>query len=278
MDLFNSDIKKKALKELEMAQKMYESTGRRASRAVQSLYEKRKEAVVEIESSEKFLKKQPDFGTDNIKKVADARASIRLFTEALVNEKNSLNAIDASTGKYAGAAMAGTAAGAAVATLGPSAAMAFATTFGSAATGTAISTLSGAAATNAALAWLGGGALAVGGGGMAAGSTILAMAGPIGLAIGTVTAGFAGFKAAKKNSEIAKNANKMTQQIRYKINKLESSIDSISDLRESISKEISTLKVLMKGSSSNNTITYNYEEIVAIIISLCRKINKKYSI
>ena len=70
----------------------------------------------------------------------------------------------------------------------------------------------------------------------------------------------------------------MTQQIRYKINKLESSIDSISDLRESISKEISTLKVLMKGSSSNNTITYNYEEIVAIIISLCRKINKKFSI
>ena len=223
MDLFNSDTKKKALKELEMAQKMYESTGRRASRAVQSLYEKRKEAVVAIESSELFLKKRPDFGIDNIKKVAYARVSIRLFTEALFKEKYSLNTIGGSTGKYAGAAMAGTAAGAAVATLGPSAAMA------SAATGTAISTLSGAAATNAALAWLGGGALAVGGGGMAAGYTILAMAGPIGLAIGTVSAGFAGFKAAKKNSEIAKNANKMTQQIRYKINKLESSIDSISD-------------------------------------------------
>ncbi len=42
---------------------------------------------------------------------------------------------------------------------GPAAAMAIATTFGTASTGTAIAdTLFGAAATNAALAWLGGGA------------------------------------------------------------------------------------------------------------------------
>ncbi len=53
----------------------------------------------------------------------------------------------------------GTAAGVGVATLGPSAAMALATTFGTASTGAAISTLGGAAATNAALAWLGGGVL-----------------------------------------------------------------------------------------------------------------------
>ena len=64
--------------------------------------------------------------------------------------------------------------------MGPSAAMAVATTFGTASTGTAISALSGAAATNAALAWLGGGAIAAGGGGMAAGSTLLALAGPVG--------------------------------------------------------------------------------------------------
>jgi membrane protein implicated in regulation of membrane protease activity len=62
-----------------------------------------------------------------------------------------------------------------------------ATTFGTASTGTAISTLSGAAATNAALAWLGGGALAAGGGGTAAGSALLAMAGPIGWTIAGAT-------------------------------------------------------------------------------------------
>ena len=74
----------------------------------------------------------------------------------------------------------GFAAGAAVASVAPTAAMWVATTFGTASTGTAISTLSGAAAGNAALAWLGGGALAAGGGGTAAGSALLALAGPVG--------------------------------------------------------------------------------------------------
>lgn len=74
----------------------------------------------------------------------------------------------------------GITAGAAVASMAPSAALCVATTFGTASTGTAISTLSGAAATKAALAWLGGGTLAAGGGGTAAGSTFLALAGPVG--------------------------------------------------------------------------------------------------
>lgn len=82
---------------------------------------------------------------------------------------------------------AGVAAGMAVASMAPSAALWVATTFGTASTGTAISTLSGAAATQAALAWLGGGALATGGGGTAAGSALLAMAGPIGWGIAGAT-------------------------------------------------------------------------------------------
>jgi predicted phage tail protein len=45
--------------------------------------------------------------------------------------------------------------------------------FGTASTGTAISTLSGAAATNATFAAIGGGSLATGGGGMILGATIL---------------------------------------------------------------------------------------------------------
>lgn len=74
-------------------------------------------------------------------------------------------------------------AGATVASIAPTAAMWVATTFGTASTGTAISTLSGAAASKAALAWLGGGALAAGGGGTAAGSALIALAGPIGWSI-----------------------------------------------------------------------------------------------
>lgn len=85
-------------------------------------------------------------------------------------------------GTVTGAVVAST--GVAVAVVGPPAAMAVATTVGVASTGTAISALSGAAATSAALAWLGGGTLAAGGGGMAAGSAFLALAGPVGWAIG----------------------------------------------------------------------------------------------
>ena len=84
--------------------------------------------------------------------------------------------------------------------------MAIATTFGTASTGVAISSLSGAAATNAALAWLGGGALAAGGGGMDAGNALLEIAGPVGWAIGgTALAGSALF-ASSKNKKIAEEA------------------------------------------------------------------------
>lgn len=89
--------------------------------------------------------------------------------------------------KSAAGAGAGVAGGMTVASLAPSAAMWIATTFGTASTGTAISTLSGAAATNAALAWLGGGTVALGGGGMAAAQAFLAMTGPIGWSIAGAT-------------------------------------------------------------------------------------------
>lgn len=59
--------------------------------------------------------------------------------------------------------------------------------FGSASTGTAISTLGGVTATNATLAWLGGGSLGVGGLGMAGGTMVLGgiVAGPV-LAVGGI--------------------------------------------------------------------------------------------
>lgn len=69
--------------------------------------------------------------------------------------------------------MIATAGGTAVGALTSVTAMGLVSTFATASTGTAISTLSGAAATNATLAWFGGGAIAAGGGGTALGATIL---------------------------------------------------------------------------------------------------------
>ena len=72
-------------------------------------------------------------------------------------------------------------------------AMWVATTWGTAGTGTAISSLSGAAASNAAMAWLGGGTVASGGGGMAAGATVLAGGAAIAIA-GVAVIGYYGYK------------------------------------------------------------------------------------
>ncbi len=276
--MFNSVNKKEALQELEKAQRKYELAGIHANEAVQSLYNTKKEAVKVIEIAERILKKQSDFGIDNIRRIADAKSSIRLFQEAVQNEKIALEEanelIKDPTGKYAGIAGVGAAAGAAVATLGPSAAMAFATTFGTAATGTAISALSGVAATNAALAWLGGGALAAGGGGMAAGSAILAMFGPIGWAVGGIAVGTTSFLINWKNRKIAKQAIEMVKDITSAIKEIKNTIDEINVSRDYILKKTT----ILENNIFDKKISDNYAEIVEIIESLCVCINKKFQI
>jgi hypothetical protein len=116
---------------------------------------------------------------------------------------------------------AGVGAGIGVAAFAPTAAMAIATTFGTASTGVAISTLTGAAATNAALAWLGGGAIAAGGAGMAGGQTVLAMAGPIGWMIGGITLTGSVIYINNKNLEIAREANSKLKEVKSANRELE---------------------------------------------------------
>ena len=109
---------------------------------------------------------------------------------------------------------AGLAAGASVAFMAPSAAMWVATTFGTASTGTAISTLSGIAAQNAALAWLGGGALTTGGGGIAAGNALLAMSGPIGWSIAGATLLTSILLFTKKRTNLNKKKNEEIESVK----------------------------------------------------------------
>ncbi|GAB1476449.1 hypothetical protein MASR2M70_12830 [Bacillota bacterium] len=128
--------------------------------------------------------------------------------------------------KSAEGAGAGIATGVAVASLAPSVAMWVATTFGTASTGTAISSLSGAVATKAALAWLGGGALSAGGGGMAAGNALLALAGPVGW-------GIAGASVLVSVVLIANNKIKSNKQKKEEIEKIKKNAEA---LRESTAK------------------------------------------
>lgn len=129
---------------------------------------------------------------DKIRNIpSDKRLEYKNLEQIRSNWKEQAEKIEEAYNKLAiknlGAGAVGAGLGLAVVTLGPTAAMGFATTFGVASTGTAISALSGAAATNAALAWLGGGALVASGGGMAAGQALLALTGPTGWAIAGLT-------------------------------------------------------------------------------------------
>ena len=160
------------------------------------------------------------------------------FEEIRINKSHFTNSCEFATRELqaareaAGGAGAGLAAGASVAFMGPTAAMWVATTFGTASTGTAISTLSGAAATNAALAWLGGGTLAAGGGGTAAGTALLAMAGPIGWTIAGATLLSSILLFAKKKTKLNKQKNAEIESVKQNtevIKELDAKIGQIVD-------------------------------------------------
>ncbi|MDJ0615260.1 MAG: hypothetical protein QNJ63_00720 [Calothrix sp. MO_192.B10] len=174
--------------------------------------------------------------------------------------------------KAIGAATAG-------ATAGYSGAMSLATSVGVASTGTAISGLSGAAATNATLAWLGGGSLAAGGGGMALGSLVLGgiTIGPAVLIGGFVIAG-EGEKAltkareyeAKVNTEIAtiEAAKDFMQQVRRRINELQSLLESINNCAFLGLNEIDSLPSFNKNRDANKF------QQVALLVKVLAEIMK----
>lgn len=149
--------------------------------------------------------------------------------------------------KTTGGAISATLAGAGFATLAPTAAMAIATTFGVASTGTAISALTGAAATNAALAWLGGGAIVAGGGGMASGGALIGiLAGPVAWAIGGTillgTAGYALWNKSEKNEELAKKINEEIRNVEKRTIELKLINEETNELRHSTEALVNRLR------------------------------------
>jgi hypothetical protein len=104
--------------------------------------------------------------------------------------------------------------------------------FGTASTGTAISTLSGAAAYNATLAWFGGGAIAAGGGGMAAGTMTLIDITGISILL------FCSYKSHSKANEITRQ----TALLITEIDKLRENNKYLENFERSINQEILLLK------------------------------------
>lgn len=226
MNMLNSDLKKAALNKLKEVSERYASLGKKVNEDAVNLLTERKKASTLIKLIEDYINLLVNTPKDFEKKVKEIKINIDKFSAILEIEYDEKRA-NKIVGGISGA---GVLAGAGVAAFGPTAAMAIATTFGTASTGTAISALSGAAATNAALAWLGGGALTAGGGGMAAGSALLGLAGPLGWAIGGSALIGGAVLANKKNKKIAVKAQQEMIEIEKQIAILQGVRTEISQL------------------------------------------------
>lgn len=217
--IFGTEDTEKKADELKTICRRYEACQNSLKRMAGELYHKRKDYLKEILSIQEMLssfENLPSWCSEDISFAIEQVKDFRTAVEYENNPKKFAETTD-QTGRTAAFIGTGTAAGAAIATLGPSAAMSIATVLGTASTGTAISALSGVAATNAALAWLGGGAIAAGGSGVAGGTLLLGMFGPIGVAVGAVSAVggllFMNSKNKEKRSEIEKHIDTIKRDI-----------------------------------------------------------------
>ncbi|MFT4291085.1 hypothetical protein [Enterobacter sp.] len=209
--------RKEALESLSRARTRYESQATDTQTAITDLFLLRQKCSKDlIARGEHFINRMANTPKEFDKSWSELKAEIAEFDDVVEKLEEEYRA--SHVGKSTAAA--GVAVGAGVAAFAPTAALAIATTFGTASTGTAIATLSGAAATNAALAWLGGGALAAGGGGMSAGSALLALAGPVGWGIGAVGIAGGTLLARRKNGKIIDQAQTEEREVRSQTSKL----------------------------------------------------------
>lgn len=235
--MLNAGYKKEALAEAERTANKYKSKYDETIKRTTTLHGHKENAVVILKSVDEYIQSLSNRPAELDKSMSEITVRRQAFEREVSNLQIESKNADKISGSVVGT---GLAAGVGVAALGPTAAMAVATTFGTASTGAAIATLSGAAATNAALAWLGGGALAVGGGGMAAGETFLAMAGPVGWAIGGAALIGGGLMANSKNKKIAEKAERQTKEIKKEI-------DSLNRIDTKVNAEINAIKPLNEG-------------------------------
>ncbi len=202
--MFNVSARSAAVEKLRESLKEHETLRKQVEQTSVRLFEQRQRIVAEvIEPVEKYVNGLANTPKEFDKSVRAFRIEINRF-DSIVQRIKTEAAKSEKIGS--GGGLAGATAGVGLAAFGPSAALAVATTFGTASTGTAISALAGAAATKAALAWLGGGTLAAGGGGMAAGNALLALAGPVGWTVGGLALVGSGTYLQYRNGVLARKA------------------------------------------------------------------------
>ncbi len=275
--MLNFDVKDKTLKALKIAVEEHELTREKVKQLSINLFQQRQRVSSEvIYAAELYVNVLANSPKEFNKAVSEFRYQVNCFLNTVqeLERKSSV-----STAVSAGSGAAGVAAGVGVAAFGPTAAMAIATTFGTASTGTAIASLSGAAATNAALAWLGGGALAAGGAGMAAGNALLAMAGPVGWSIGGVALVGSGVFMNMNNAKIAEEATEKYLEIEEEIisfKRAEQEIDKFaSQTKKQASACLETLDYFLKKAPKNYQLfSQKQKELLSSLINCIHSLSQ----
>jgi hypothetical protein len=252
--MFNRSLKNAAIYNLKEANESYQQITTLVKEDSIKLHQlrrsKSKEIIGDIENYINHLANSPK----NFDRSVDTfRIEYKTFSDTVKELTQQAKSIEIQTGASTAA---GVATGVGVAAFAPTAAMAIATTFGTASTGTAISALSGAAATNAALAWLGGGALAAGGGGMVAGEALLALAGPIGWAIGGTALVGGTLLTRSKNKKAAEEANSKRREVEIHIRTLETAKCEIVRLYQLTQEHAQGIEGLLTTLRANAPLDY----------------------
>lgn len=283
--MFNNSFRKEALEKFEEARERYELRAESvSSKSIELMRLRQDSSEVLIKEVEFYFAKLANAPKEFDKSFAEYKLNYLSFSTVIDKLKKEANTADIQAGSGAGASLA---AGVGVAALAPTAAMAIATTFGAASTGTAISALSGAAATNAALAWLGGGALAAGGGGMVAGNTLLALSGPIGWAIGGVVLTGTGVYSYRKNKRIGEEAIAKRKEIEVLDSALKTALIEINDLIKSTETHVQGVKellnkILQVRAQDYNEFSIDRKEQLNVlsnhVLSLSALLNKKINV
>ena len=227
--MFNVELKKEALRIHEETLVRYNNSYEKMKNECENLYNVRGQAIKVIKMNQNVINSIANTPKEFDTTLGKIGKELTKFNDTEEYAKKAYNASVQAVINIAG----GAAAGLGVASMAPTALMSIATTFGTASTGTAISTLSGCVAQKAALAWIGRtfAGFAAEGAGMAAGQAFLALAGPIGWGITAVSTGVSLISLSNKNKELADKAVNEAKEISIARESLDEVAEKVNSLR-----------------------------------------------
>lgn len=276
----HKDDAQRAIQNFESVKNMYERTVEKIKQSALSLFRTREKVLDQSVSLYNKLLLIEGLPIDFIKQVEVQLANQQIKRLGVKDHKINYEIPSEETSeawKYMFGA-AGVGSGAAVA--GGSILTALATTFGTAGTGAAISTLSGVAASNAVLAWIGGGTIAAGGGGMALGSTILGLMGPVGWGIAGLSIVGGGWSLRSKNDKIVAEYQKASKEYQHHNDMLFNKVSEVNNLISETQSNLNTLTRYNEKVFTDNFNSFSDSEklelgkMVSDILSSLRHLNK----